>query len=84
MDVKEVENDALVIQGERRFEEEQNEGGMQRTERKCGLFYRSLLAARRAGCLGIGLLSGDMGKKNWSRLGLIGCIRIRPTCCPPG
>ena len=31
-DVKvEVENDALVIQGERRLEQEQNEGGVQRT-----------------------------------------------------
>ena len=42
-DVKvEVENDALVIQGERRFEQEQNEGGVQRTERQYGLFYRSI------------------------------------------
>jgi HSP20 family protein len=45
-DVKvEVENDALVIQGERRFErEEKNErtGGVQRTERQYGLFYRSI------------------------------------------
>jgi HSP20 family protein len=37
-----VENDALVIQGERRFEQEENEGGMQRTERQYGLFYRSI------------------------------------------
>jgi len=45
-DVKvEVENDALVIQGERRSEyEEKNErsGGVQRTERQYGLFYRSI------------------------------------------
>jgi HSP20 family protein len=42
-DVKvDVENDALVIQGERRFEQEQNEGGVQRTERQYGLFYRSI------------------------------------------
>ncbi len=45
-DVKvEIENDALVIQGERRSEyEEKNErsGGVQRTERQYGLFYRSI------------------------------------------
>src|SRR6266851_2268758 len=42
-DVKvEVENDALVIQGERRFEQEEKEAGMQRTERQYGLFYRSI------------------------------------------
>jgi HSP20 family protein len=42
-DVKvDMENDALVIQGERRFEQEENEGGMQRTERQYGLFYRSI------------------------------------------
>jgi HSP20 family protein len=42
-DVKvDVENDALVIQGERRFEQEENEGGVQRTERQYGLFYRSI------------------------------------------
>jgi HSP20 family protein len=42
-DVKvDVENDALVIQGERRFEQEEKEGGMQRTERQYGLFYRSI------------------------------------------
>jgi hypothetical protein len=46
-DVKvEVENDALVIQGERRFEQEQNEGGVQRTERQYGLFYRAFLYRR--------------------------------------
>ena len=42
-DVKvDVENDALVIQGERRFEQEDKTGGMQRTERQYGLFYRSI------------------------------------------
>jgi hypothetical protein len=42
-DVKvDVENDALVIQGERRFEQEEKEGGVQRTERQYGLFYRSI------------------------------------------
>jgi HSP20 family protein len=42
-DVKiEVENDALVIQGERKFEKEENEGGVQRTERQYGMFYRSI------------------------------------------
>jgi len=42
-DVKvEVENDALVIQGERRSEHEEKQGGMQRTERQYGLFYRSI------------------------------------------
>jgi HSP20 family protein len=42
-DVKvEVENDALVIQGERRSEHEEREGGVQRTERQYGLFYRSI------------------------------------------
>ena len=42
-DVKvEVENDALVIQGERRSEHDEKEGGMQRTERQYGFFYRSI------------------------------------------
>jgi HSP20 family protein len=42
-DVKvDVENDALVIQGERKFEQEENEAGVQRTERQYGLFYRSI------------------------------------------
>jgi HSP20 family protein len=42
-DVKvEVENDALVIQGERRSEQEENKGGVQRSERQYGLFYRSI------------------------------------------
>jgi HSP20 family protein len=38
----EVENDALVIQGERRVEREDTQGGVQRTERQYGLFYRSI------------------------------------------
>jgi HSP20 family protein len=42
-DVKvEVENDALIIQGERKFEREEKNEGMQRTERQYGLFYRSI------------------------------------------
>jgi HSP20 family protein len=42
-DVKvEIANDALVIQGERKVEHEEKEGGMQRTERQYGLFYRSI------------------------------------------
>jgi len=42
-DVKvEVENDALVIQGERRSEHEEKQGGMQRSERQYGFFYRSI------------------------------------------
>jgi HSP20 family protein len=42
-DVKvEVENDALVIQGERRSESEEKNAGVQRTERQYGFFYRSI------------------------------------------
>ena len=42
-DVKvEVANNALVIQGERKVEHEENDGGVQRTERQYGLFYRSI------------------------------------------
>jgi HSP20 family protein len=42
-DVKvDVENDALVIQGERRFEQEETREGVQRTERQYGAFYRSI------------------------------------------
>jgi HSP20 family protein len=42
-DVKvEVENDSLVIQGERKFEQEEKEAGVQRTERQYGFFYRSI------------------------------------------
>jgi HSP20 family protein len=42
-DVKvEVENDSLVIQGERKSESEQKDAGVQRTERQYGYFYRSI------------------------------------------
>ena len=42
-DVKvEVTNDALVIQGERKVEHNEKDGGVQRTEREYGLFYRSI------------------------------------------
>jgi HSP20 family protein len=42
-DVKvEVANDALIIQGERKVEREEKEGGRKRTERQYGLFYRSI------------------------------------------
>jgi len=43
-DVKvEVENDALVIQGERRSEYEEKDEGVRRMERQYGFFYRSVL-----------------------------------------
>jgi HSP20 family protein len=38
----EVVDGALVIEGERREEHEEREGGVQRTERQYGLFYRSI------------------------------------------
>ena len=42
-DVKvEVENDSLVIQGERKSESEEKKAGVQRTERQYGYFYRSI------------------------------------------
>jgi HSP20 family protein len=42
-DVKvEITNDALILQGERRSEREQNDRGIQRTERQYGAFYRSI------------------------------------------
>lgn len=42
-DVKvEIENDALVIQGERKSESDEKNAGMQRTERQYGYFYRSI------------------------------------------
>lgn len=42
-DVKvEVENNVLVIQGERKQESRQNEGGYRRTERRYGSFYRAI------------------------------------------
>jgi HSP20 family molecular chaperone IbpA len=42
----EVENDALVIQGERRFEQEEKEGGVQRTERQYGSFIEAFLCRK--------------------------------------
>ena len=42
-DVKvEINNDFLVIQGERKVEHEEDEGGVRRTERKYGEFYRAI------------------------------------------
>ena len=42
-DVKvEVTNEALVIQGERKSEQQSNQGGVQRSERRYGQFYRSI------------------------------------------
>jgi HSP20 family protein len=42
-DVKlEIENDALVLQGERQCEQEEEEGGVHRTEIRYGRFYRSI------------------------------------------
>lgn len=42
-DVKiEVNGDFLVIQGERKVEQEQNEDGVRRTERRYGEFYRAI------------------------------------------
>jgi HSP20 family protein len=42
-DVKvEVTNDVLVIQGERKVQHEEKDGGVERTERQYGLFYRSI------------------------------------------
>lgn len=42
-DVKvEVNNDVLTIEGERRVEEERNEGGVHLTERRYGRFYRAI------------------------------------------
>ena len=38
----EVDNDALVIQGERKMERESNEGGVRRSERQFGFFYRRI------------------------------------------
>jgi HSP20 family protein len=38
----EVANDALIIQGERKVEREEKDGGVRRTEREYGLFYRSI------------------------------------------
>lgn len=36
----EVTNDALIIQGERRIERQEGDGGIRRTERRYGQFYR--------------------------------------------
>jgi HSP20 family protein len=42
-DVKlEIENDALVLQGERKLEREEDRGGVRRTEIRYGRFYRSI------------------------------------------
>jgi HSP20 family protein len=42
-DVKvEIENDSVVIQGERKTESEEKTAGVQRTERQYGYFYRSI------------------------------------------
>lgn len=38
----EINDDFLIIQGERKMEQEQNEGGIQRTERRYGEFYRAI------------------------------------------
>jgi HSP20 family protein len=38
----EVDDDVLVIQGERQYEHEETEGGMRRTERRYGQFYRAI------------------------------------------
>ena len=41
-DVKvELLDDSLIIQGERKFEHQENQGGVQRTERHYGQFYRA-------------------------------------------
>jgi HSP20 family protein len=48
-DVKiEVANDALTIQGERKVEHEENQGGARRSERQYGFFYRSIPLPERA------------------------------------
>jgi len=38
----EVADDALIIQGERRSQHEENQGGLHRSERRYGRFYRSI------------------------------------------
>ena len=38
----EVKDDVLVIQGERKFETEETEGGIRRSERRYGQFYRAI------------------------------------------
>lgn len=48
-DVKiEVSNDALTIQGERKIEHEENQGGVRRSERQYGFFYRTIPLPERA------------------------------------
>ena len=37
-----INDDVLVIQGERRVEREENDGGIRRTERQYGQFYRAI------------------------------------------
>src|SRR3982751_4642815 len=42
-DVKiEVTDDALIIKGERKYEHEENQGGVYRSERRYGQFYREI------------------------------------------
>ncbi len=38
----EVDNDAVILQGERQVEREANEGGIRRSERQFGMFYRRI------------------------------------------
>jgi HSP20 family protein len=38
----EVEDDAVILQGERRVEQEATEGGIRRSERQFGFFYRRI------------------------------------------
>jgi HSP20 family protein len=38
----EVADDALIIEGERKFEREENRGGVRRSERMYGRFYRAI------------------------------------------
>jgi HSP20 family protein len=38
----EVDDDALILQGERQVEREANEGGIRRSERQFGMFYRRI------------------------------------------
>jgi HSP20 family protein len=48
-DVKiEAANDALTIQGERKVEHEENQGGVRRSERQYGFFYRTIPLPERA------------------------------------
>lgn len=38
-----VEDDTLIIEGERKYEQETNEGGVRRTERRYGHFHRAIV-----------------------------------------